>query len=70
MIDHMQHMKASGSQLKRVEADLIKKRKDELKHAQDIRCLFERKMERANHLYLELSTVLLQLEEREKEIKE
>ncbi|EEB19666.1 serine/threonine-protein kinase, putative [Pediculus humanus corporis] len=70
VIDHMQHMKASGSQLKRVEADLIKKRKDELKHAQDIRCLFERKMERANHLYLELSTVLLQLEEREKEIKE
>lgn len=63
-------MKVSGGDLKRIEADLIRKRKDELKHAQDIRCLFERKMERANHLYLELSTVMLQLEEREREIQE
>lgn len=68
VIDQMQHMKASGSHLKRVDADLIRKRKEELKHAQDIRCLFERKMERANNLYLELNTVMLQLEEREREI--
>ncbi|KAL0279827.1 UNVERIFIED_CONTAM: hypothetical protein PYX00_001306 [Menopon gallinae] len=70
VVNHMQHMKVSGGDLKRIEADLIRKRKDELKHAQDIRCLFERKMERANHLYLELSTVMLRLEEREREIQE
>lgn len=70
VIDHMQHMKAGGSHLKKVEADLIRKRRDELKHAQDIRCFYERKMERANHLFMELNTVLLQLEEREKEIQQ
>lgn len=66
----MQHMKASGSHLKKVEADLIRKRRDELKHAQDIRCFYERKMERANHLFLELNTVMMQLEEREREIQQ
>jgi mitogen-activated protein kinase kinase kinase 13 len=33
-----------------------------------VRELYERKLERANNLYLELSAVLLQVEQRENEI--
>uniref|UniRef100_A0A1B6E331 Mitogen-activated protein kinase kinase kinase dlk-1 n=1 Tax=Clastoptera arizonana TaxID=38151 RepID=A0A1B6E331_9HEMI len=65
---HMQQMQSNGSHLPKFEEDLIKKRKEELKHAQDIREHYERKLERANDLYLELSAVLLQLEQREKEL--
>lgn len=36
------------------EEDLIKKRQEELKHAQDIRIHYEQKLERANSLYMEL----------------
>ncbi len=50
------------------EQDLIEKRNEELKHASDIRELYERKLERASDLYFELSTILLQLDAREKEI--
>ena len=35
---------------------------------QDVRELYERKLERTNNLYLELSSVLLQIETREKEL--
>lgn len=48
--------------------DLIQKRKEELKHASDIRELYEQKLEKANNLYFELNTVLLQLDEREKDL--
>ncbi len=51
-----------------LEEDLIQKRKEELKHATDIRELYEQKLEKANNLYFELSTVLLQLDEREHEL--
>ncbi len=50
------------------EQDLIDKRNEELRHASDIRELYERKLERTNDLYFELSTILLQLDVREKEI--
>ena len=50
------------------EDDLVEKRKEELKHATDIRELYEKKLEKANNLYFELNTVLLQLDEREKEL--
>ncbi|XP_034946689.1 mitogen-activated protein kinase kinase kinase 13 [Chelonus insularis] len=50
------------------EEDLIRKRKDELRHAQDIREHYERKLERTNNLYMELSAVLLQLEQRERDV--
>ncbi|CAG2169222.1 unnamed protein product [Oppiella nova] len=50
------------------EAELIKKRKDELSHAQDIREHYERKLERANNLYMELTACMLQLEQKEKEL--
>lgn len=37
-------------------------------HAQDIREHYEKKLQRANDLYLELTSCLLQLEQREKDI--
>jgi len=65
---HMLQMQTNGSHISKFEEDLIKKRKNELKHAQDIREHYERKLERANNLYMELSAVLLQLEQREKDL--
>ncbi|XP_038048798.1 mitogen-activated protein kinase kinase kinase 13-B-like [Patiria miniata] len=61
-------MKSEGSQIHRMDEELIKRRQAELRHAQDIREHYERKLERANNLYMELSTCLLQLEQREKEL--
>lgn len=61
-------MQTNGSHIPKFEEDLIKKRKNELKHAQDIREHYERKLERANNLYMELSAVLLQLAQREKDL--
>jgi len=64
----MLQMQTNGSHISKFEEDLIKKRKNELKHAQDIREHYERKLERANNLYKELSDVLLQLEQRERDL--
>lgn len=64
----MLQMQTNESHISKFEEDLIKKRKDELKHAQDIREHYERKLERANNLVLQLSAVLLQLEERENDL--
>ncbi|KAG5682050.1 hypothetical protein PVAND_011438 [Polypedilum vanderplanki] len=50
------------------ERDLIRKRQDEWKHAKDVRLIYERKLERTNNLYLELTSCFAQLEEREREI--
>lgn len=50
------------------EQELIEKRKQELIHAQDIREHYERKLCRANELYMELSACMLQLEQKEKEL--
>lgn len=61
-------MQTNGSHIPKFEEDLIKKRKNELKHAQDIREHYERKLERANNLYMELNAVLIQLEQREKDL--
>ena len=68
--EYNEKMKCEGSSIQMPLADdvLIKKRKAELKHAQDVRELYERKLERTNNLYLELSAVLLQLEQREQEL--
>lgn len=38
------------------------------RHALDIREHYERKLERANNLYMELNAVMLQLELKEKEL--
>ncbi|RWS31667.1 mitogen-activated protein kinase kinase kinase 13-B-like protein [Leptotrombidium deliense] len=50
------------------EIELVKKRRDELRHAQDIREHYERKLEKANNLYMEVAACLLQLEQREREL--
>ena len=48
--------------------DMIQKRKEELQQAIEIRELYERKLEKAHNLYFELNTVLIQLNQREKEL--
>lgn len=64
----MKQIQSDNSSSPRFEADLIRRREDELRHAQDIREHYERKLERTNNLYMELSAVLLQIEQREKEV--
>ena len=39
-----------------------------IRHAQDVREHYERKLERANNLYMELTNCMLQLEKREQEL--
>jgi len=51
-----------------LEIDLIQKRKEELRHAQDIRQHYERKLERANTLLQELSTHKQRLDQRERDL--
>ncbi|RWS17516.1 mitogen-activated protein kinase kinase kinase 13-like protein [Dinothrombium tinctorium] len=50
------------------EMELVRKRREELRHAQDIREHYERKLEKANNLYMEVAACLLQLEQREREL--
>ncbi|XP_024874348.1 mitogen-activated protein kinase kinase kinase 13 isoform X6 [Temnothorax curvispinosus] len=66
--EHMQHMPLFTNTDPRFEAELIRRRKDELRHAQDVREHYERKLERTNNLYLELNSILLQLELRERDV--
>lgn len=61
-------IQVEGSNYPKIEEDLIRRRKDELRHAQDIRKLYEQKLERTNKLYSELTNVMFQLEKREKDI--
>lgn len=65
---NVKEIENSNVKIYNIEDDLIQKRKEELKHATDIRELYEQKLEKANNLYLELNTVLLQLDEREREL--
>ncbi|KAK0177597.1 hypothetical protein PV328_001634 [Microctonus aethiopoides] len=67
---HMKRMQTNSSTGSRFEADLIRRRKDELRHAQDVREHYERKLERTNNLFLELHAMMLQLEQRERVILE
>ncbi|XP_023318841.1 mitogen-activated protein kinase kinase kinase 12 isoform X1 [Trichogramma pretiosum] len=66
--EHMKKIQTENSNSHRYEADLIRRRKEELRHAQDIREHYERKLERTNNLFLELSSVLVHLEKREKDV--
>ncbi|KAG9349265.1 hypothetical protein JZ751_027708 [Albula glossodonta] len=59
---------SEGTCIHRLDEELIRRRRDELRHALDIREHYERKLERANNLYMELSAIMLQLEVREKEL--
>ncbi|XP_014669399.1 PREDICTED: mitogen-activated protein kinase kinase kinase 12-like [Priapulus caudatus] len=63
-----QNIKSGTVHIPRLEEELIRRRRQELRHAQDIREHYERKLDRANNLYMELSTVMLQLEQREREV--
>uniref|UniRef100_A0A3Q3AGR5 Mitogen-activated protein kinase kinase kinase n=1 Tax=Kryptolebias marmoratus TaxID=37003 RepID=A0A3Q3AGR5_KRYMA len=64
---HFEKIKSEGTCIHRLDEELIRRRRDEL-HALDIREHYERKLERANNLYMELSAIMLQLEVREKEL--
>lgn len=66
--ERMRQMQTNTSSGPRFEADLIRRREDELRHAQDIREHYQRKLDKTNDLYLELSAVLLQLEQRERDV--
>uniref|UniRef100_A0A3Q3JI08 Mitogen-activated protein kinase kinase kinase 12 n=1 Tax=Monopterus albus TaxID=43700 RepID=A0A3Q3JI08_MONAL len=65
---HFEKIKSEGTCLHRLDEELIKRRREELRHALDIREHYERKLERANNLYMELSAIMLQLEIKEKEL--
>ncbi|XP_067385582.1 mitogen-activated protein kinase kinase kinase 12 isoform X2 [Emydura macquarii macquarii] len=65
---HFEKIKSEGTCLHRLEEELINRRREELRHALDIREHYERKLERANNLYVELNALMLQLELKEKEL--
>lgn len=68
--EKLQTSQSNGTRIADHEQDLIRKRQEEWKHAKDVRLIYERKLERTNHLYMELSACFAQLEEREREIAE
>lgn len=47
-------------------SDYVLKRISELKHAEDIRALYEERLEKVNHLYAEMASLKLILEEQTK----
>ena len=67
MRDQLTKAKTRRSHSKTEDA-VIRKRKEELRHAQDIREHYVRKLEKTNNLYLELSAFLNQLDNREKDL--
>lgn len=62
---YMENFKNDSQYGLRLADELVKKRQEELRHAQDIRDHYEKKLERANDLYMELTACLLQVEQRE-----
>lgn len=64
----MLHIQSSDSNVIQFEDDLIKKREIELKHAHDIREHYERKLARANELYMELSSAIFEIEQKKREL--
>ncbi|XP_076966973.1 mitogen-activated protein kinase kinase kinase 12 isoform X2 [Tamandua tetradactyla] len=65
---HFEKIKSEGTCLHRLEEELVMRRREELRHALDIREHYERKLERANNLYIELNALMLQLELKEQEL--
>ncbi|XP_056654025.1 mitogen-activated protein kinase kinase kinase 12 isoform X2 [Monodelphis domestica] len=65
---HFEKIKSEGTCLHRLEEELVTRRREELRHALDIREHYERKLERANNLYMELNALMLQLELKEREL--
>ena len=50
--------------------ELMKKRQEEFQHIADIRAHYEKRVQQVNTLYVELKSLMMQLEEREQVIKE
>ncbi|XP_077154090.1 mitogen-activated protein kinase kinase kinase 12 isoform X3 [Ranitomeya variabilis] len=65
---HFEKIKSEGTCIQHIEEELISRRRDELRHALDIREHYERKLQRANTLYVELNSLMLQLELKEREL--
>lgn len=65
---HMQQMQSNGTHLPKYEEEIIKKRNDELKHAQDIREHYEHNLDRVNDMYMEMITRLLQVDQQKQEL--
>ncbi|XP_074651356.1 mitogen-activated protein kinase kinase kinase 13-A-like [Tubulanus polymorphus] len=66
--EQLQLIRSEGNHMPQLEEELIKRRREELRHAQDVRDHYERKLERANNLYMELTACMLQLEHRERDL--
>ena len=69
--EHNERMKGEGTcSIPMADDDgLVKKRQEELKHAQDVRELYESKLERANRLFLDLEAKKLRIEQWEMELQ-
>lgn len=61
--------KPSSFVKKEDESELIKKRKEELRHAQDVRLHYEKKLGRVNDLYTALAAAFIELDARERQLK-
>ena len=66
--EYNERMRGEGSSMPVADEALVKKREEELKHAQDIREHYERKLARTTNLYLELNAEKLRVEQLEREI--
>ena len=49
--------------------ELVKKRKEEIQHLKDIRTHYQKKVEKINELYVEMKSMMMQLQKREQQIK-
>ncbi|KAH8373517.1 hypothetical protein KR009_011960 [Drosophila setifemur] len=67
---HLKEITQNGTSIHKYEQDLIKRRTAEWRHAQDIRMVYEDKLQKTNQLFFELSECMSQLQEKEKEIAE
>ncbi|XP_053675347.1 mitogen-activated protein kinase kinase kinase 13 [Anopheles nili] len=67
---HMQKLASNGINIQKYEQDLIQKRMDEWKHAQDIRLAYERMLERTNTLFMQLKAYELHLKHRDQDLIE
>lgn len=67
-LSYKQGDKLKANMMYNYDDDLVRRRKEELNHAREIRELYEQKLQNSNYLYIELNGVLLQLDQREKEI--
>ncbi|KAF4524846.1 hypothetical protein B566_EDAN014697 [Ephemera danica] len=71
---HMKKIKSDGSQMlqaqQALEAELVAKRQQELEHARDIRKHYERQLQLANELYLDMKAMSQQLKQQESALSE